>query len=580
MTMYQLSLDLETPAENISAAAANPFLDARVRTFADMIALVRHDSTLPARRRYELASALSGLARLMRQELAAMPAMASAYRRQLTKLTPTGCGLSTKRLANIKSDVMFCLRRYGATRRRTAMPPVGRAWQPIWQRLDRYQSWALSRFVRWCSASGRIPQSITDSDITQFYQAIAESFKTNPARLTQAVCRTWNKLRVATPEFDLPALTVPRYHQAYCLPESSFPASFRRELHEFCKHLALDDLFDEDAPPRPLRPESIKLRRFHVRQLASGLVHKDKPIETIKNFAVLVEPDNLASSLRFFIDRAGGKPTAQIAGLAGTAKLVARHWVRVDPSSMDRIKRITAKVRFNQAGMTKKNRDRLRQFDIPENRRRLLFFSEMCFAELRHADDGGIPAARLAQAAIAVEFLLTVPIRLANLASLRLDVHILTSRTTEHGVWHLVIPREETKNKRHIEAVLPAQLVATMQEYLGCYRPRLASSGNDFLFPSATGQMQATTLGKVLSTKLLARTGLQVNPHLFRHLAGKLILEDMPGHYGIAQTVLGHHSPKTTLKFYTGEETRAAFRHYENVVAQARARLGIPGISF
>ena len=576
MTMYQLSLDLEIPAGAISAAAANPFVDARVPTFTDMIALARHDPTLRDRRRYEVISALSCFARLMHQDPAAMPAMVSFYRRQIRRLSPARCGISAKRLANIKSDVMFCMRRYGTAKRRTAMPAVGPAWLPIWHRLDRYQKWALSRFVRWCSASGRAPCAIADSDVEQFHRDLWDSFKDNPNKLTQTVCRTWNKLREAEPALGLPALTVPKYHKPYCLPATSFPVSLQRELEAFCDRLAIVDLFDEDAPPRPLRPETIRLRRFHVLQLASGLVHKGRPPETIASLATLVDPDNLTTSLRFFIDRANGQPTAQIAGLANTAKMLARHWVRVDYPTMDRIGRITGKVRYNQIGMTKKNSEQLRQFGDPENQRRLLFFSELCFAELDKGDDGGIQAVRLAQAAIGAEILLSAPIRISNLAALCLDVHILRSRATEPGTWHLVIPAEETKNHKCIEAIIQPHLVAMLQNYWRDFRPRLAASSCDFVFPAGERHMTATALGKVLSANIYARTGLEVNPHLFRHFVGKLILDEKPGDYGLVQTVLGHRSMKTTLNYYTGEETTAAFRQYEEVVRRVRARLERP----
>jgi hypothetical protein len=215
MTLYQLSLDLEIPANALSAAPANPFLDAQVRTFADMIECVRQDPSLKASRRYSLTSALRGFAKLMHQEPAAMPAMVSAYSRQVKRLTPAGCGLSAKRIGNIKSDVLFCLRRYGTLRRRTAMPAIGPAWTPLWGRLDVYQGWALSRFVRWCSGSGRIPTGITNSDIERFHADLRESFADNPNRLTQSVCRTWNKLSETAPDLGLAPLIVPRYHKPY-----------------------------------------------------------------------------------------------------------------------------------------------------------------------------------------------------------------------------------------------------------------------------------------------------------------------------------------------------------------------------
>jgi integrase len=573
MTQYQLALDLEMPVDECRAAPGNPFLDAHVRTFADVIECVRNDQTLRSQRRYDYVSSLRAFAKLMRRDPAVMPAMPAEYRRAVRRLTPAGCGLSSKRIANIKSGVLYCMGRYGTLRRRTAMPPIGVNWQPVWQRLGNYETWILSRFVRWCSASGRRPSCITDTDIVAFHADLTESFADDPNDLTQGVCRLWNRLRDREPDLDLPQLTVPVYRKVYCQPISSFPESFQRDLEAFCRRLAGDDPFAEDAPPRPLRPETIKLRHFHVRQLASALVNVGYSIDSITSLATLVEPANLVASLTFFLDRAGGKVTAQIYNLAGTAKVIAKHWVHADGPTMARISSIVARVRFDQVGMTQKNMDRLRQFDDDINLARLLFFAEDCLDELRRTDDGGIPAACLAQVAIAVDLLLAAPIRIANLATLRLDTHILHSRSTERGIWHLVIPAEETKNSQRVEHILSPEIVDRLKEYLKVYRPRLALPGNDHLFPAGAGHTSTTILSKRISAKIHARTGLAMHPHLFRHLAAKLTLSHTPGTYGIVQDVLGHRNPKTTRRFYAGEETAAAMRHFETVVGEARARL-------
>ena len=73
-------------------------------------------------------------------------------------------------------------------------------------------------------------------------------------------------------------------------------------------------------------------------------------------------------------------------------------------------------------------------------------------------------------------------------------------------------------------------------------------------------------------------TGIELHPHLFRHLAGKLLLDEHPGDQDTVQRMLGHKSIRTTA-IYTGSETRAAIRRYDEVVlglrAQALSRAGV-----
>ena len=50
------------------------------------------------------------------------------------------------------------------------------------------------------------------------------------------------------------------------------------------------------------------------------------------------------------------------------------------------------------------------------------------------------------------------------------------------------------------------------------------------------------------------------------HIAAKIYLDRNPGDYATVQQVLGHKSLNTTTSIYTGMETRAAGRHFVDVV--------------
>lgn len=371
----------------------------------------------------------------------------------------------------------------------------------------------------------------------------------------------------------LPQLTVPRFHQGYLVPIESLPDTFQADLAAFCRHLAGADPLAENGPPRPLRPISVYRRRFQVLQLASGLITRGRPAETMRTLADLVMPDTLREALLFFLDRSGGRTTTQISQLAYTALMIAKHWASADAATIAAIKKLNSRVACDNRGMTEKNAGRLRQFEDPENLRRLLLLPEELFAELRHRGDRSRAACVQARSALAVAILLAAPIRLGNLVALRLGIHLLSSRGTG-GAWHLVIPADETKNTRALEFALPAYVVALLRQYLERYRPLVAPPGSDYLFPSPTGGHLATdNLGPRISRFVRQRTGLEVNPHLFRHLAAKLVLEDTPGGYGIAQDILGHKSPKTTRNFYAGTETAASLRLFERIVLRKRAKL-------
>jgi integrase len=539
-----------------------------------MMEAIRYDTTLSAQQRADLRSALRSFAGLMLQDPRAMPALPATYRPRVRRLKPSATGLSPKRLANIKSGVLRAMERYGAVRQ-NARGPRACAWAPLWDRLDKFQRAGLSRFVSWCSATGIVPSAVDDTVMERFRQAlIDESFVKHPARHMAITCRVWERVRAAWPDLALPAVSIPRLRKTYVLPAAAFPGSFIADLDRFGESLAGADPFAEHGPSRPLKPASVKCRRYQIRQLASGCVHKGVAIASIRSLSDLVAPPTLRTGLSFFLERASGKTSAQISHLAEVARMIARHWVHCDHDTLQQIVHLTGRVSMRrQRGLTSKNRARLRQFDDRRNLERLLFYPADVMDELRRNDDGGIYVALEAEIAVAVAVLLAAPVRLANLVALRLDVHILRTRAASDCVWHLVLAAHETKNQEPREYQLGPETVAVLQEYLDRFRPRLAEPANDYIFPSGRGHKSIRTMGPALSRQILRRTGLEMNPHLFRHLAAKLILEATPGAYGIVQDVLGHRDAATTRNHYAGSETAAAARHFDTVMRQTRASL-------
>ena len=132
--------------------------------------------------------------------------------------------------------------------------------------------------------------------------------------------------------------------------------------------------------------------------------------------------------------------------------------------------------------MTERNRARLRQFDDPENLRRLINLPETIWRSMPRTGPVGYAAAIRVQSALAIGILLVAPMRMKNLASLHLGRHL--SRTRPGGVRHIVIPPEEVKNRAPLSFEIPGPLGELLDFYLARCRPILSEDSNGYLFPA------------------------------------------------------------------------------------------------
>jgi integrase len=181
-----------------------------------------------------------------------------------------------------------------------------------------------------------------------------------------------------------------------------------------------------------------------------------------------------------------------------------------------------------------------------------------------------------AQLAVAIEILLMAPVRMSNLTKLDIERNLV--RPGLGKALQIVISAEEVKNREPLEYPLPPESVDLLERYIREFRPHLAPAGNTALFPGvADGPKNQAFFGTQISRAIRAHTGMQIHPHLFRHIAAKLFLDANPGAYEVVRRVLGHRSIDTTTGFYTGLETAAAVRHFDKTILSLRRESGTEG---
>ncbi len=170
-------------------------------------------------------------------------------------------------------------------------------------------------------------------------------------------------------------------------------------------------------------------------------------------------------------------------------------------------------------------------------------------ANLPHAP---IKAALTAQIAVAIAILSFAPVRLGNLAAIKIDENLIKPGGPHSPFW-LVFPVTELIN-----------------EYIYDFRPHLLRGSNGaFLFPGMTGEPKtASMFSGQITGRIEVAIGLRLTVHQFRHAAAAIYLRHNPGAYETVKRLLGHRNIQTTINFYCGLETTQANQEFGKIIRE------------
>jgi len=537
-------------------------------TLADVIAQVV-GTALPQRHKQEITSALRTVGRALDRPLERIQADPRHLSPRLKAIAPRAIGMSLRSWSNVRSRLRKALSfvRPIAPGRNTN--PLTPSWDALWRPLEcRRVKISLSRFVRYCSAAGIEPEAVSETTFTEFRDHLDDALLRHPDATFAELVRAWTVAQRTVEGWPTVSFTIPDRRNHWTLPWPTFPASLREDCETWLDRLAGRDLLEE-APFRPVRPSTVERREWQLRAFATALMLRGRDPSTITCLRDLVEIEAYKEGLRFYLERNGGKSTIAIVDLASALTAIARHHLSLDKAHLDRMVAINRKLEVGRRGLTEKNRKLLRQFDDPANVIALLRLPQKLMG-IAGRNRNPRAGALQAQIAVAIEILIMTAIRLGNLCGLDLEQNLVRPRRRGKGL-HIVLPGEQVKNREPLEYPLPVESVELIERFITDFRPRLASPNCTALFPGRRGgPKEGQTLRGQIHQTIRSHTGLEMNPHLFRHAMAKIYLDANPGGYEVVRRVLAHRSINTTTAYYTGLETAAALQHFDAVILRLR----------
>jgi len=181
--------------------------------------------------------------------------------------------------------------------------------------------------------------------------------------------------------------------------------------------------------------------------------------------------------------------------------------------------------------------------------------------------------ALLMQLAVALLTLTYAPLRIGNLSALHLEHNLRWSGPKMTGTLVLDLDAADVKNGHALSFPLPAECADLIRLYVQKYHSHLTTDHSPYLFPSdlPARPKRPDTLGKQLSRLIHRSIGLEVNPHLYRHLVHIIVLGRYPGAYAMVSRVLGHKSLHTAIRNYAGEDMAISMRAFQGLVGDVVA---------
>ncbi len=523
-------------------------------------------------KRRDTLSAFNSLGRALKLEWETVRVTATNIRDILVGRTAAELSFTEQRWRNIRSLIHGAIKAFNPPlQAMTKRIPLSHSWEHLLVTIPK-KHWrhGLTRFACYCSAVQVAPEMVTPETLMGFHDAlVAEELILDPRNKLKHTIACWNMCQSNTPSWPAVRLASPFESTTFTLSRDVFLESFNDDVDHWKARLLDPDVLDPHAPPRPLKQVTVEGAEKQIYRFTSALVHRGecRP-EDIDDLSFLVsDPERFKSGLRYFIDRNDGKTSANISRIANTLRAVAKYYLRLPAAQIDALDVYCNRLRVpRRTTLTDSNRGKLQQFDDPENVRKLLEFSSAEAARGRRHNNP-YRAAKCFERALATSLLISTSLRFKNLRSIELSGDL----QWVGDVCYLSIPADRVKNEVPLDYELPPETCALLREFIDTYRPRFPGSDGIFLFPGRNGGPRPhNSLADGLMLAILKHTGLRMNPHLFRHVVAKIVIERDPGLAFAVSRHLGHKRMDTTMQSYLGTEGRVVSRRIDQVLSDAR----------
>ena len=543
-------------------------------SFADAIAVIAGTSLLEPKRKTHLITSLRQIARYIGQPVESIPARFAAIQSRILALHPVQLGVNPKTFANHRANVRAALlffNRYAHGSGRSAA--MAESYRNLLSKLaDRHARDVLSPFFRYLTAANVLPGNVIDSDVTAYTKFRTETgFRPIMPNIVRKLVRHWNRASGTVSEWPSHQLTEPACLALTAGPSwETFPEQLRLDIEAHLARLGHRRKAADGKNLKPCASSTIATRKRELVAAVRTAVAAGIPLDDLSSLRELLNPERVKVIIDFYWVKNGDIPHTSTIDLAWHLVSIARNITDFDEEDLASLVDICQALEpHRRKGLTDKNRTVVRQVLHSDIWSKVIELPRALMAKARSGASSQQQGALAAQPSVAIAILTVAPVRMKNLATIRLGVNLVRPGGPDTP-YLLTFQDYEVKNRVPLDFPLPAGVSKLIDEYLFAHRPVLMNGRNhDYLFPGKSGGHKFVASFSTQISKLLWKSaGFRITPHQFRHAAAALILKNQPGNYELVRRVLGHRKIQTTIDFYIGLETAPAARQFGEIIAE------------
>jgi hypothetical protein len=417
--------------------------------------------------------------------------------------------------------------------------------------------------MRFCSGIGIKPLEVDEAVIDRYmdHRTRTTARASDPAS-RRILARLWNAGIGRIENWPESRLIEPPAKAAEGPAWDDFPEGLRRDLDAYLAGLVRVHRNRAGQRIRGCKATTITTRKREIVAAARMAVKQGIPIGSLTSLGALIHPDAADKVLDCYWRQNGDVPKTYTINLSCRFVAIAHDLGCLDEAALRRLDDARyALEQHREEGMTEKNLALVRAVLTEGIWPRVVMLPEQLIQrarlQRRHAP---VKAAVLAQIAAALAILTVAPVRLGNLASIRLGENLVKPGGPNSTYW--------LRFRAPLEFILDETVTKIIDEYAHDFRPALMRATNeDWLFPGRSSEhKEKISFSSQIVERVQASTGLRITVHQFRHAAAALILKHRPGEYELVRRILAHKSVQSTIAFYCSLETTQASEIFTNIV--------------